>query len=344
MKKFEGEKTKMRKRQINTLINRTLALSLTFTAVAGLTGCGTASVKVGQASSVEAASAKEDESFGNTEYDGVKSYLEYAGIEAQPDAADARVIKIAYGYAGYPISYTTKNGDVSGYDIEVLKAVDALLPGYRFEFVPSQGGDDLLLGVQTGKFNGAVRNWFQTAERREIFSFPEKNLGLSVTGLTVRTEDLEKIHDFASLSDAGGLVVPVDPGDGHYTVLKNWCDAHPDKAWEFETGTLASKTDAYAWVAEGRYDAYFGLEVSFNSIVKAGDGPAHQYADALTWTPCAAIPTYVIFSLEDKDVADAFDTVIDQIWESGYTNYLQETLYGADYISQYGRDGLGVFE
>ena len=193
MKKFEGEKTKMRKRQINTLINRTLALSLTFTAVAGLTGCGTASVKVGQASSVEAASAKEDESFGNTEYEGVKSYLEYAGIEAQPDAADARVIKIAYGYAGYPISYTTKNGDVSGYDIEVLKAVDALLPGYRFEFVPSQGGDDLLLGVQTGKFNGAVRNWFQTAERREIFSFPEKNLGLSVTGLTVRTEDLEKI-------------------------------------------------------------------------------------------------------------------------------------------------------
>ena len=56
------------------------------------------------------------------------------------------------------------------------------------------------------------------------------------------------------------------------------------------------------------------------------------------------LPTYVIFSLEDKDVADAFDTVIDQIWESGYTNYLQETLYGADYISQYGRDGLGVFE
>ena len=52
----------------------------------------------------------------------------------------------------------------------------------------------------------------------------------------------------------------------------------------------------------------------------------------------------MIFSLDDKDVADAFDSVIDQVWESGYTNYLQETLYGTDYISEYGRDGLGVFE
>ncbi len=340
----------MKIRQINTFINKALALSLTVAATAGLTGCGTASVRSKELSAAAAAPADgaeaEDgeESFENTEYGGVKSYLEYAGIEAQQDAADARVIKIAYGYSGYPISYTTKDGEVSGYDIEVLKAVDALLPGYRFAFVPSQGGDDLLLGVQTGKFNGAVRNWFQTAERKEIFSFPEKNLGLSVTGLTVRTEDLEKIHDFASLSDAGGLLAPVDPGDGHYTVLKNWCEAHPDRAWEFETGSLASKTDAFAWVSEGRYDAYFGLEVNFNSIVKAEDGPAHQYADTLTWTPCAAIPTYVIFSLDDKDVADAFDSVIDQVWESGYTNYLQETLYGTDYISEYGRDGLGVFE
>ena len=133
----------------------------------------------------------------------------------------------------------------------------------------------------------------------------------------------------------------MDPGDGHYTVLKNWNDANPDKAWDFETGQITSATDAYVWVAEGRYDAYFGLEVIFNKNVVAEDGPAHQYADKLTWTPCAAIPTYVIFSIDDKDVADAFDSVIDEVWEDGYADYLQETLYGTDYIALYGRDGLG---
>ena len=316
----------------NNRSKRYLAFGVAAAAVLALSACGESGEGGGTASGSAADSAQSRK---------VKSYTEFAGIEAKPDSEDVKTVVIAYGYAAYPIAYTTDEGEASGYDIEMLKAVDALLPDYRFEFTASQGGDDLLLGVQTGKFDGAVRNWFQTAERREIFTFPEKNVGLSVTGLTVRTAELDKIYDFASLSAAGGLLVPVDPGDGHYTVLKNWCDANPDKAWAFETGSLTSQTDAYAWVAEGRYDAYFSLEVGFQRNVSEEDGPAHKYADTLSWTPCAAIPTYVIFSLEDKDVAAAFDSVIDEVWDSGYADYLQETLYGVDYIAEYGRDGLG---
>lgn len=311
-----------------------------FIAFAGITALTLSLSACGQEGESQAG-ASQNQSLGNTQYEAVKPYTEFAGVEAKPDSGDVKTIVIAYGYAGYPISYTTNTGSASGYDIEMLKAVDALLPDYKFEFVPSQGGDDLLLGVQTGKFDGAVRNWFQTEERRQIFTFPQKNIGLSVTGLTVRTKDLDKIYDFATVSEAGGLLAPVDPGDGHYTVLKNWCDANPDKAWAFETGSITSQTDAFAWVAEGRYDAYFGLEVIFNRNVAAEDGPAHKYADQLSWTPCAAIPTYVIFGIDDKDVADAFDSVIDEVWEGGYADYLQETLYGADYIAEYGRDGLG---
>lgn len=333
--------SRIQNRKAKTLVSAALAAAV----ILGTTGCGengaAASTGSGNASPAQASAAGGDESLGNTEYDAFKSYLEYTGTEALPDSDQVKVIKIAYGYSAYPIAYTTKDGGVSGYDIEVLKAVDALLPDYRFEFVPSQGGDDLLLGVQTGKTNGAVRNWFQTEERRQIFSFPEKNLGLSVTGLTVRTEDLDKIYDFATVSAAGGHLAPVDPGDGHYTVLKNWTLANPDLAWEFETGQIASVNDAYAWVAEGRYDAHFGLEVIFNANVAAEAGPAHKYADTLSWTPCAAVPTYVIFSKEDTAVAAAFDSVIDQVWDSGYPGYIQENLYGVNYISIYGRDGLG---
>lgn len=311
-------------------------LSAILTAV-GLTACGSGT----GAQPSGASDAQNAETLGYTEYDGLKTYAEFSGVEALPDNSDAEVITIAYGYAGYPISYTANTGVASGYDIEMLKAVDSLLPQYRFEFVPQQGGDDLLLSVQTGRTNGAVRNWFQTEERKEIFTYPQKNLGLSVTGLTVRKEDIDSIYDFATVSEAGGNLVPVDPGDAHYTVLKNWCEENPDHAWDFETGKLASATDAYEWVAEGRYDAYFSLEVGFNAQVIAEDGAAHQYADRLTWTPCAAIPTYVIFSLDDKDVADAFDSVVDEIWDSGYPSYLQESLYGVDYIGLYGRDGSG---
>ena len=326
-----------------------IILSATLVTLA-LTACGNEATS-GEATGASQAEVSQEEvtgttetEYGNTEYDGLQSYTEYAGIEPAADSEDVKTITIAYGYSAYPIAYTTKDGGVSGYDIEMLKAVDALLPDYKFEFVPSAGGDDLLLGVQSGKTNGAVRNWFQTEERKQIFSFPEKNIGLSVTGLTVKKENVDTIYDFATVSEAGGYLVPVDPGDGHYTVLKKWCEANPDKAWDFETGQLTNSADAYAWVAEGRYDAYFSLEVSFNALVTAENGSAHQYADQLTWVPCAAIPTYVIFSADDKAVADAFDSVIDQIWDSGYANYIQENLYGVDYIALYGRDGLGFSE
>lgn len=309
-------------------------------ATAVLTACGngTASTEAAQTGLKQGETEAE---YGSTEYTGLKSYTEYAGIEPIADSENAQTITIAYGYSAYPIAYTTKDGKASGYDIEMLKAVDALLADYKFEFVPSAGGDDLLLGVQSGKTNGAVRNWFQTEERKQIFTFPEKNIGLSVTGLTVKKENVDTIYDFATVSEAGGHLVPVDPGDGHYTVLQKWCEANADKAWEFETGQLTNSADAYAWVAQGRYDAYFGLEVGFNALVTAAEGSAHQYAEELTWVPCAAIPTYVIFSGNDKAVSDAFDSVIDQVWDSGYANYLQENLYGVDYIALYGRDGLG---
>lgn len=315
-------------------------------ATASLAACGDSSAANNSAANAQTTSdAQTTEVTTYTEYEGLQTYAEFAGVEALPDNADAEVIRIAYGYSGYPIAYTTNTGTASGYDIEMLKAVDSLLPQYTFEFVPQQGGEDLLLSVQTGKTTGAVRNWFQTPERREIFTFPENNIGLSVTGITVRKEDIDTIYDFGSLYAAGGNLAPVDPGDGHYTVLKNWCDANaPD--WDFETGQVANSADKYNWVAEGRYDASFGLEVSFNSMVLAEDGSAHQHADELTWTACAAVPTYVIFNGNEdgKAIGAAFDSVIDEIWESGYADYLQETLYGVDYIAIYGRNGVGVLE
>ena len=41
--------------------------------------------------------------------------------------------------------------------------------------------------------------------------------------------------------------------------------------------------DAYAWVLEGRYDAFFDIKLSFEKAVTDKEGSYHQYADQLTW-------------------------------------------------------------
>ena len=54
--------------------------------------------------------------------------------------------------ASKPISWLDDNGNATGYDVEVMKLVDELLPEYEFEFVGTTS-DDLLIGVEQGKYH-----------------------------------------------------------------------------------------------------------------------------------------------------------------------------------------------
>jgi len=80
-----------------------------------------------------------------------------------------------------------------------MKLVDELLPEYKFEYVGTTS-DDLLIGVEQGKYQVGVKNAFFTQERTEKFIFPKEFLGLSSAGLVLRKEDegIKTLSDFAT--------------------------------------------------------------------------------------------------------------------------------------------------
>ena len=54
---------------------------------------------------------------------------------ASPDNnAEVRTITVAYSQGNAPCSYVDDNGELVGYEIDVLKLVDDMLPQYEFEF------------------------------------------------------------------------------------------------------------------------------------------------------------------------------------------------------------------
>lgn len=57
-------------------------------------------------------------------------------LAALPVSADeeAKEIKVAVAGGFYPITYADDNGEAQGYDVEVFKAVDELLPQYTFTY------------------------------------------------------------------------------------------------------------------------------------------------------------------------------------------------------------------
>jgi L-cystine transport system substrate-binding protein len=297
------------KRVFSVLLASAISLSLT--------SCG------GSSSSTSAASGS-----AKSDSPSVSSSTASASQSAASTGADGVTTAVfAYDQAYYPYDYTTTDGGADGYEVAVLKAVDELLPQYSFEYVGTTN-DDLLLGVESGKYNGGVKGVWWTAAREETYLFPKNYIGASITGITFRTEQADEITDLESFAQVSGLLAPLSPNNAQYTIVENYNKNHPDNQVDLIASDTWTSAEAYAWVLEGRYDAKFDIQTNYEANIVAEDGQYHEYADVLSYVPYEAIPTWVLFNRDQQDLADAFDEAFEQLEADGTIDQLQQQYFG----------------
>ena len=249
-----------------------------------------------------------------------------SGKAADSDT-DVRTIKVAYDQASKPMSWLDDKGNATGYDVEVMKLVDELLPDYEFEFVGTTS-DDLLVGVEQGKYQVGVKNAFWTQERTEKFIFPTEFLGLSSAGLVLTKEnaDIKTLADFAS---AGFSLAPIAANNAQYTIIDEYNTDNPNNKVQLQAGD-AFTVDVVQWVNEGRVDGGVMIEGPFEKQVTAEDGPYHHLVDEVVYNEFAVIKTWPLFNKKEQEFADAYDKAIKQIKEDKKTNALSTEFYGRD--------------
>lgn len=273
----------------------------------------------------------------------MKKYLQLAAVglasitilaacgsdEASPssDNNDVRKVKIAYDQASKPISWSDEKGNATGYDVEVMKLVDDLLPEYEFEYIGTTS-DDLLIGVEQGKYQAGVKNAFWTEERTAKFIFPEEFLGLSSTGLVLKkeNENIKTLEDFAS-NDLS--LAPIAANNAQYTIIDEYNKANPENPVKLQAGDAFS-VDVVQWVNEGRVDGGITLEGVFEKQVLAEDGPYYNLKDEVVYNEFAVIKTWPLFNKKEQEFADAYDKAIKQLKEEKKTNELSTEFYGRD--------------
>lgn len=240
---------------------------------------------------------------------------------------DVRKVKVAYVQSSKPVTYTDDNGNAAGYDVEVLKAVDELLPQYEFEFIGTSD-DDLLVGVEQGKYQVGVKNAFWTEERTAKFIYPEEFIGLSSTGLVLKKENaaVKTLEDFAT---AGFSLAPIAANNAQYTVIAEHNEANRENQVNLKAGDTFS-VDVVQWVNEGRVDGAVIIEASFNRQVTAEDGPYHHLKDDVVYNEFAVIKTWPLFNKKEQEFADAFDEALKQVKEKRIPNELSKEFYGRD--------------
>lgn len=241
--------------------------------------------------------------------------------------SDVRKVKVAYDQASKPISWLDDNGNPTGYDVEVMKLVDELLPEYEFEYVGTTS-DDLLVGVSQGKYQVGVKNAFWTEERTEKFIFPKEFLGLSSIGLVLKKEN-ENIKSLEEFATAGMTLAPIAANNAQYTVIDEYNQKNPDNPVKLKAGDSFS-VDVIQWVNEGRVDGGVSIEGPFEKQVLADDGPYHNLVDKVVYNEFDVIKTWPLFGKKEQEFADAYDEAIKKLKEEKKLNELMEEFYNRD--------------
>lgn len=241
--------------------------------------------------------------------------------------AGVQVVKVAYDQAGKPMTYLDEKGNATGYDVEVMKLVDDLLEDYEFEYVGTTN-DDLLIGVEQGKYHVGVKNAFWTEERTQKYIFPEEFLGLSSAGLVLKTENakIKNLNDFAT---AGLALAPIAANNAQYTVIAEHNEANPSNPVKLVAGEEFG-VDVVQWVNEGRVDGGVMIEGSFNGKVTDPSGPYYHLKDEVVYNEFAVIKTWPLFNKKEQEFADAYDEAIKQLKETDELRKLSEQFYGKD--------------
>lgn len=257
-----------------------------------------------------------------------------AANTTEESESGVKKIVVAHTQAYVPYDYVDENGISDGYEVAVLKAIDELLPEYEFEYVGTTD-DDLLIGVESGKYDIGTKGVWWTKERNESYIFPEHYIGSSIIGITFRAEDADKIKDLKSFAQYSGNLVPIAPQNAQYNIIENYNKNNPDALINLVAADQFSSADAYQWVLEGRYDAYIDIRTSYESNIEAEDGEYHELASKLTYVNYEGIPTWPLFNKNNQELADAYDTAWEKLKEDGTFEELSQKYFGYnlfDYI------------
>ncbi|WP_270283122.1 transporter substrate-binding domain-containing protein [Streptococcus infantarius] len=252
---------------------------------------------------------------------------------SQSSSDKVTTLQVAHTQNYVPYDFVNDKGESDGFEVAVLKAVDDKLKNYKFEYTGTSD-EDLLIGLESGKYDIGVKGAWYTEERAQKFIIPDQAIGASVIGFAVRKADENKYKDIDSFAKAGGKLVPISPQNAQYNVIQEYNKKakHPIELKESESFSVA---DAYAWVLEGRYDAYFSIKLSFEEAVQKEGGAYHQYADQLTWFPYKGIKTYPLIHKNDtnKAFAKEYDKAIKELQKDGTIAKLSEKYFGEDVFS-----------
>ena len=213
-----------------------------------------------------------------------------------------------------------KDGHLTGYDVEVLKAVDEKLDQYKIEFQKT-AWESIFPGVDAGRYQAAANNLSFTKERADKYLY---SLPIAKNPLVLVSR---KDKALTSLQDIAGKTTQDDTGTSTAKVVTDWNQNHSDNPATIQySGEDVAKrlTD----LANGEFDFLIFDKISVQKIIQDRGLDLNVVDLESNDNP----NNYIIFSSDQKEFKEQFNKVLKELYQDGTLEKLSKTYLGGSYL------------
>lgn len=241
---------------------------------------------------------------------------------AQPPV---RVIKVATAAESKPLSWGAIGHEPQGYEPDLLRAINAKLPQYRFEL---EGAADIAqeTGLATGKYDMATGGFYTAPARSKQFLIPATPMGASMMKIYSRKDS--NINTMKDL--VGKKIVPVTAGGGVYKFVTQWQQENPNDAVKISASSAGIPyPDRLKEVQRGKYDALIlPSNLGEQTVIET------QKLDIKASEPVSINNTYVLIhrSEENQRLSDDINGVLKTLTADGTLDKLSQKWFGEDVV------------
>ena len=222
-----------------------------------------------------------------------------------------------------PYCYLDDAGNLVGYDVDVLKAVDEKLDDYSFS-IDSMDFNAMITACESGSAELVSCQLVPNEDRKAKFIFCEEPFCLSP--MVFATAD----PNCKTLDNMAGKSTIATPGGYEYGMLQAYNEKYPDKALTFETVSSLTMADAFKMISSGQVDSFLCHDGTFDAVNEEVGAGLYK-TDVVM---CES--TYFMFNKDQTELRDAVDGVLKEMKSDGSLAKIAEQDLGTDVFSAYG--------
>ncbi|WP_160692737.1 transporter substrate-binding domain-containing protein [Clostridium sp. C2-6-12] len=234
---------------------------------------------------------------------------------------EAKTIVIGTGNAFKPYCYLDDSGNLSGYEVEVLKEINKKLPQYKFEFNQLEF-KNILLSLESNKVDVGAHQFEKNPERESKYLFGTESYTNFILRITVGKDRT----DINSIKDLEGKKVQTSTGSNAAYVLEKYNKEHNNAI-----NLVYSSDDAATTIKnieDGRVDAFISIKRIVDSYNETYGNKLKTVGD-----PIATSNTYYVFRKEDTQLQGEFDKALKELKADGTLAKISINILGGDYTA-----------